>query len=228
MSIAPGISNTYEKFIDNSGTAAPNYYFNPYAPVRYYPPSQIKPGFSFDAGFLAERVLSNKFSLRGGLRYHYFSNTIETGAHSDSTVTVYTNSTTTYVTNGYYSNGNAKFYTNQYHFIEVPISVQYRIMQKGKIILFTDAGVSVGQMIATNALHFDNSTGTYYQKMSLFNKTQVSATLGVNAGFYRGRSLIQVGPEVQYGLTNMLAGSSASQQHLFFAGLKMVLTPSKK
>jgi hypothetical protein len=228
IGIATGISNTYEEFLNNSSTGAPNYIYNPSAPVRYYSPSKIKPGFSIDAGLFAERVLCSRFSLKGGLRYHYFSNTIETGAHSDSAVTVYTYSTTTFVTNGYYSNGNEKFYTNQYHFIEVPVSLQYRIMQKGKIMLFTDAGVSVGQMIATNALHFDNSTGAYYQKISLFNKTQLSATLGVNAGFYSRRSLIQAGPEVQYGLTNMLAGSSANQRHLFFAGLKMVLTPAKK
>ena len=39
---------------------------------------------------------------------------------------------------------------------------------------------------------------------------------------------VEVGPQVQYGLTPIVDGHSLGDQHFFYAGIKLVVIPGKK
>jgi hypothetical protein len=226
---AAGISTTYQDFFKNAAAGpVANFSATSPAPVTYNPPSEISPGFSFNGGVFAERVLSPEFSLTGGLNYHYYSNNIHTGGYVNNATIVYASNASPYVAYGYYQNGSSSTYTNQYHFLEIPVRVSYQINPKDKISFFTEAGCSLGWLLNSNALHYDFATGTYFKDIHLLNKTQVNASLAVEAGFYHRRALLKVGPELQYGLTNLLTSSTGQKQHLFFGGIKLVYIHAKK
>jgi len=97
-----------------------------------------------------------------------------------------------------------------------------------KLPIVWQAGLSLSYLIHTDALQFDPVSGVYYKNNSQFNKTQVNAITGFAIGFYKNKNLIQVGPEFQYGVTNILQGYLNTKQHFFYGGLKLSLIPQKK
>ena len=188
--------------------------------------SEINTGFSFIAGLKLHRYLSKRVSLSAGLNYHYFSARIQTGNAVDSPVTVYNNlaynfSTQPYLANGFYQNGSDHNYTNQYHFIELPVSVNFQLNKNNKLPVYWEVGLSLSYLISTNALFFDPNGNLYYQNKDLFNKTQLSGTTSILIGIPVHKNQLQLGPQLQYGFTGLLKSGPVSSEHLFYGGLKI-------
>ncbi|HTQ27073.1 MAG TPA: outer membrane beta-barrel protein [Puia sp.] len=230
---AAGASPIYQSLFQGatSYTAAPlaYYSFSPAArtPSRYYTPAQPKPGFSFSAGAFVQKTLGKRISVSGGLNYHYFSNIIQTGDYSGYNLLIASPNTGFATVRGYYSNGNTQSYTNQYHFLELPLNLNYQLNQGKKLLFFAEAGVSIAQLLSTNALHFDYGTGAYYHDNSVFNKTQFNGALALQAGFYSGKTFFKLGPQLQYGFTNLLSTATGDKQQLFFLGLQLTVIPGR-
>jgi hypothetical protein len=193
-------------------------------------PSSIQTGISFYAGAFLEKSFSKKISLSAGLNYHYYSTRIRTGTKVDSVIYVpasnfYLNST---AQAGAYRGGTINNYNNHYHFIELPLLLDLRINSNNKIPITWKGGFSFSYLINTNALQFDPSSGVYYKDNSLFNKKQVNAITGLMIGFYQRKNLIQIGPEIQYGVTKILRGYITNNQHMLYYGLGISIVPQKK
>ncbi len=200
-----------------------------YAQVHY--PSDIKPGFSFAAGAFASKKLSNRLSLSVGLNYHYYSTGLRTGnkvlsAASASYLSAYSLSPT--AANAYYNNGTTNKYTGHYHLLELPVALQYQLNRSKKWPLFWEAGVAVSELLGTDALYFNYSTGVYYKNDKSFNKTQFSGSTALMAGFVHGRTLFTLGPQLQYGFTNLINDKTIGKEHLFFGGIKFTIIPKWK
>jgi hypothetical protein len=127
----------------------------------------------------------------------------------------------------YYVSGTSNTYFNHYHFFELPVLMNFQLNNNKKMPLTWQAGLSFSYLINTNALQFDPSSGTYYKDNSLYNKTQINLLTGFTIGFYRKKSLMKIGPEIQYGATNLLHGYTNNSQHIFYGGLKLSLVPWK-
>ncbi len=198
--------------------------------------SEINPGFSFSAGALVSRYLSKRISVSAGLSYHYYSTRVNTGYAVDSSIFVSyspNNSGTSslpgaYAINGYYRNGSNQSYTNSYHFIELPVTADFQLNKSSKLPLFWEAGFSISYLLNSNALHFDPNGNLYYQNAELFNKFQLNGVTAIMIGFPINKSELQVGPQLQYGLTGLLKTGSGNPQHLFYTGLKISFIPAKK
>lgn len=211
--------------ITSNGAAAP-------LPVS----SEINPGFSFSAGVFVSRNLSKRISVLAGLNYHYFSTRVNTGYAVDSSVLVYNAPNNSgaftlpgaYTINGYYRNGSNQSYTNSYHFIELPVTADFQINKSSKLPVFWEAGFSVSYLVNSNALHFDPNGNLYYQNVQLFNKVQLNGVTAIMIGFPINKSELQIGPQLQYGLTGLLKTESGNSQHLFYTGLKISIIPGKK
>jgi hypothetical protein len=233
FSTAGGISTVYQSLFTRS-VAGPVAYYSlaPYsfAPVLFYSPSDVRPGFSFSGGFFVERAVSKnkKLSVSAGLNYHYYSSRIETGNHSSNTILVSPSNTSMLLVNGYYQNGGSQTYANQYHFLELPVNLLYQLLSRRNFMLFGEAGIEVGQLVGSNALHFDYGSGSYYQDNSLLTKTQFNGSVAIMAGFYQHKTQIKIGPAVQYGFTNLVSGSSGDKQHLFFGGIQIKIIPGRR
>ncbi len=222
-----GFYNNLANSITGNGAAAP-------VPVS----SEINPGFSFSAGIFVSRNLSKRISISAGLNYHYYSTHINTGYVVDSSIIVYNPSyypgngtlpgAATYAVNSYYPNGNSYSYTNSYHFIELPVTADFQLNKSSKLPVCWEAGFSVSYLLNSNALHFDPNGNLYYQNAQLFNKFQLSGATAIMIGFLINKTELQVGPQLQYGLTGLLKASSGNPQHLLYTGLKISLIPGKK
>jgi hypothetical protein len=109
---------------------------------------------------------------------------------------------------------NLHNYSNQYYFISLPLSMQWKI--SADIPVYLEGSLSLNQMFYSNALIFDRRTGIYYSDKSVYNKTQLMTGLGVSYGLLRSSWFI--GPQVQFGLRQM--EKNGSSNHLVYAGLQ--------
>ncbi len=237
-----GISNTNQSLFTKSNVTGlsyglPNTNAANGAPAPVPVSSEINPGFSFSAGVFVSRYLSKRISVSVGLNYHFYSTHINTGYAVDSSTIVYnpanyfSGAPTTpmaYAITGYYQSGSTHSYTNQYHFIELPVTADFQLNKSIRLPLYWEAGLSVSYLLSTNALHFDPNGNLYYQNALLFNKVQLSGTTAFMIGLPLNKNELRLGPEVQYGLSGLLKSGSGNPQHLFYTGLKVSFIHGKK
>ena len=230
-----GISNMNESLF--KPVSATNYAYSAATPgyglsnspgaASTHAPSNINPGFSFGLAVFANRHLSERFSLSAGVGYHYYSTEIQTGHFIDSTSSFNFPSIQASSVNAYYSTGKIQTYTNQYHFIELPVSVDFQITKSKKTALILEGGFTLSYLLSSNALQFDPNSNVYFKSDQLFNRTQLSAATAFLIGLPVRYASLQIGPQLQYGLTNVLKSSSGSTEHLIYYGLKISFIPGK-
>ncbi|MEI6946550.1 outer membrane beta-barrel protein [Paraflavisolibacter sp. H34] len=178
----------------------------------------MKPGITVAAGLRVARSLTDRLSLTAGLRYQQFRtkmnmdqsalyNTLDGNSGGSSRV-------------GSFGPGTIREdYTNKYHFVELPLGVEYRLSEH--LPLTGHTGLSVGRLIRTNALNYQDATGLYSGDQSLLRKTQASLFAGLSYPVARlGKATLVAGPSAQVGLTNLINDKSSKRQHLYTAGLQ--------
>lgn len=183
--------------------------------------SNITTGFSFGAGFFVIRNLSDRISISAGLNYHYYSTKIHVGSHEDNSITVNSIPGQLIQARSFYENGRNHNYTNQYHFIELPVLLEYELNTSSRMPFIWEGGFSVAWLLGSDALHYDPLTNTYYQFNKLFNKAQINAVAAIMIGLLLHHYTLQLGPQLEYGLTNLLKTSAGTPQHVFYLGLKI-------
>ncbi len=217
ISAAGGVSDLGEQLLQSASAA--NLYFDPLqtaggGTVPHPKPSDVQKGVSFSFGVFANKTLGKKWKLGLGLGYQYFSNTIKVGERVDSAAFVNQNNFSLDRVNQYYKSAGNDPYHNQYHFISVPVNMQWQFARQ-----FTwENGLIVSRMIKTNALHYDGVSGRYYEDDELFNKYQLSASTAVLFAFHKNK--IQLGPQLQYAFTNLMQTGTGNPKHLRSVSIK--------
>ncbi|MBS1918564.1 MAG: outer membrane beta-barrel protein [Bacteroidetes bacterium] len=231
----PGISNISQGLFKTgyAGSAATLNAYVPLTPLAYYnnSPSTIRAGFSFGAGVFVRKKISDRIKISAGLNYHYYSTHITVGQYVDTARLIYTTATNaSYLAGGYYQgNKNLSSYTNHYHFAEVPVLLGIQLNNsRSKLPVIWETGLSLSYLINTNALQYDEYSGVYYKNNSFFNRMQLSASTGLMFGFHVKKNVIEVGPQVQYGLMHLLNKNAANPEHMLFGGMKLVFVRSEK
>ncbi|MGN6401068.1 MAG: hypothetical protein ACTHMD_11480 [Flavisolibacter sp.] len=188
-------------------------------------PSPVKNDISFSIGFVARKKLSDRISFSTGLQYNYYSSNITVGKmRQDSAVYNYSLAQSF---SRYYLNSGASFkdYHNQYHFISLPVSVDWQVLKKVPLAL--QAGLSLQQLISTNALLYDAQNNIYFTDKSLFNKTQLFSNLGFSYAIINKEKMsLLIGPQMQYGISKLDKNGSA--KHLFSLGITTQILFQKK
>jgi hypothetical protein len=182
-------------------------------------PSSIEKGFSFSIGGFIQKNLSKRFSIATGLQYSYYSTKIQVGRRVDST-TLLQNAFGSLNVTQYYRPPvpTTHEYTNRFHFVELPLTVNFKI--SNRLPIHWNAGLSLAYLVSTNALHFDSQTGVYYKDNSLFNKMQANLSTGLSVSLWnKSKMPVHVGPQLQYGLTNLMKRDVSAAKHLFYFGL---------
>ena len=178
----------------------------PYFPSVY----SFRPAFSWSAGFTARRILSAHWDVAGAVTYHYSSTMVTAGASAaNAYLGLFLN-----------SSGNKQTdYRNSFHFIDIPVSAGYTLNKNSRLPVRLEGGLLVSEFLSGKGLQFDN--GVYYGKYNTLNKTQLSATAGIQVGMVSGRNVFELGPQIQYGLTDLMRATGVSAQHLFFGGITL-------
>ena len=190
--------------------------------------SEIDPGFSFAAGVFVNRNLSKRISFRAGLGYHYYSTKINTGKAVNGPVYSFSANAQGLIANSFYQNGNDLEYTNKYHFIDLPVTINFQLNKSLHTPLIWQAGMSLSYLVNSNALDFDPLSNVYFVNSQQFNKTQLNATTALLIGFTMHHCELQMGPLLQYGLTGLSKNSASNAGHLIYYGIGVTLIPGKK
>lgn len=184
-------------------------------------PSDIKKGFSFAVGAFAKKQLSKRTFFSAGLQYNYYSNTINVRDKINQNTVIMDVAVSRYYSN---TTGALQPYRNQYHFISLPVTMDWQILKK-KPLNF-QAGLSLKYLIQTNGLIFDYNKQAYFNSKQAFNLTQLFSGFGFTYSVRMKQTEWAFGPQLQYGLSRLEKNNSA--YHIFFYGLKAQWQLSKK
>lgn len=232
--ITPGISSLNDNAVSFHGSNFADYfsYQSPAnsgaAPPRQEP-SDVKAGFALQVGAFAQRQLSSRTGLSFGLQYGYYSNVLHLGNRvSSSQLSFAYNRNANQV---YNAGSDTIKYTNSYHFAELPILFQWQLNKNKTKPLIWSTGITVGQLITSNAVMYDTAfNGVYYKNKSQLNKTQFSLTTGFSWTIANGKQLQwNLGPVADIHLTRLVDNPFENKSYLFFVGLRTgLLLNSKK
>jgi hypothetical protein len=180
-----------------------------------------KPGSAYSIGGGLKTPLSKRLAFNAGLQYSYFSTRVRVG-HSVLRDTIIQGAITFRI-NSFFQSGQTREYTNRYHFIELPIGLEWRVHQK--LPLYLHSGISFSHMISSNALVFDRNAGIYYKDEQNLQVNQMHAFTGLYFQFLNRKKVsIQAGPYLQYGLSNLQKGNTTDNLHLISTGIRTRFT----
>jgi|GEM_PF-1386451 len=192
-----------------------------------YVPSAVEAGFSFNLGGFVNRSFSKRISVSAGLGYHYYSTKMHTGTYVNSPTYFYLSYGALDRTSAYYANGKDHAYTNQYHFLEMPLTANIQLNKSTRMPIIWEAGLSLSYLLSSDALSYDPVSNIYYNSSRYMNKLQFNGITAVMVGLPVGKSALQLGPQLQYGFTGLLKSGYGSPGHLIFYGLKISFIPGK-
>jgi hypothetical protein len=187
------------------------------AVVQHKP--EVYSGFSFSAGADVKKNISGRLAVTAGLNYSYFSTRVYIGSKVNTATTLNRVNEQVKVNDYFLASGVTREpYTNEYHFIELPLGIDWKIFKKKP--LHWHSGVTVSRLLATNALYYSNQQNIYYEDDDVFKKTQFSLFTDLSYRLIKfKKGSLHAGPQVQLGLSNLLKKEDYGRQHLFFAGL---------
>ena len=184
-------------------------------------PSGVKSGLSFSLGATANKWLGAKWNVGVGLQYQYFSNSMTIGEKIDSAIFVPQNNTSLSTVSGYYKSAGSTPYNTQYHFISLPLSVNWQFAPR-----FTwENQAAYSRLVYTNAMQYNGAYGVYYKDKNIVNKNQFMFATALKFGWNKNK--FQVGPQLQYSSSNLFANSSRDSKHLYSLAIKANLKLSK-
>jgi hypothetical protein len=193
-----------------------------FAPRPAYTPSSISPGFSFSGGAFVMRELSDKFSLSLGLNYLQMNTRNKVGSERNGSQVV-NNGTRGYIfVYNYFTVEPDKQtdYRNKYHFIEMPVELHTKINKSKKTPITVNTGVAVSQLLKSNSLHFDGTTGVYYRNDKLLNQTQFAVKTGVSVGLLNKTTRpIVIGPSARYNVSKILQKDVSARKNFMSLGV---------
>lgn len=186
---------------------------------RSYGPSEMNNKVSFGAGFLARKQLNKRLAFVTGLNYQYMAASTKVGYKRPS---LSTGNTSNF--QDAYSALAVVDYTNRYHFISLPMSMDFQLLKRKPLNI--QAGLAFQQMVATNAVYFDYASQLYIKDKDHFSSGQIFTELGLSYSFPVKNFPVSVGPYVQYSLTAL--DENSKKQYLYSLGLKTTILFQKK
>ncbi|HRI22630.1 MAG TPA: hypothetical protein PLA68_16835, partial [Panacibacter sp.] len=185
---------------------------------------QVKAKSAFSAGIAFKKQLTYRSSFISGIQYTKLSTQIETGTRKDSAVRFYYNSVSNApvaALNSFFTPGSYSLHTNTYHLLQVPVIYEHRLNKSKNIIINWNAGLSISRLLGSNALVFDQGNQAFYHNNGLFRKTQAEMLAGLNIRFdLSKKATLNLGPQLNYSLSNLFGSSSYGNQHYINYGLK--------
>jgi hypothetical protein len=215
-------SGKLTSFFASADALSSNNNFSGAGNTAYRPPSPVKAAMGFSTGIIARRIISDRFTLSAGLNYSQFTTSHVVGEKFDTSFWSGLNpSFVPQSESTYYRLGDSRKYLNRYHFIELPVLLETKLFRRSKLPVSWNAGFAVSRLITGTQLSYDYSTGLYSEDDAHVNKTQFSVITGLSTRFFdRRRFPLEVGPQVQYGLSNFLHYDTDGSKHLVFFSLQ--------
>ncbi len=124
---------------------------------------------------------------------------------------------------------NIHSFRNNFHFLDIPVSMKFQLNKNKKFPLSWNAGIDISELINTNALQFDSGSSVYYHDNSFFKKLQLGLHTGFSATvFTSGKHPLTFGPAFYYSLTNLSGKGLYDNRHFNFIGINAAILLRKK
>ena len=207
--IAGGISHIGNQFLGLGYTSTPNaQYSNGGGGYQIPSPSKVKNAEGYIGGIFIEKDISSKTKISFGINYKELNTSSLVGQKNDTT--------------GTYSARNTQTrYYNNFKFIELPLQLKVQLGKSNTFPLFWSGGITLSQLIKSNALQFDPYSGSYYKDNSLFNKTQFGFSTGLSTALLQNKkSTILLGPYFSYAASQLSSEGLYYKKHFVFIGLR--------
>ena len=156
---------------------------------------------AFTTGIYAERVFNTRLSLNTGLNYIYLSNQLSVGERVDSSSSFLTNSGDTQVS-FYYRNGDSKKYRNEFHFLQLPIVLQYKPFKQ--LPLYGESGITASYLISAKVLQYSATRNAYFTDSKSLNRL----LLGMQAGVGADLKKLKFGYRLNYSFSSVIKGET--------------------
>lgn len=175
----------------------------------------------FSAKVQARYHFTNRFSLAFGLAYTEAGEKIGIAPRNESPM--YDNLAEQY---GYdsvsmKSLGNSDVFTNQYRFIQVPVTLYFRKnLGHSRFGISTGFGLSFGYMYSNKSMVYDYRVEHYVDNPKFFRDWNVNAHIQSLLEFnLNTRWSLQAGPEVNYSLLSTYQNYYTLKQHQYSVGM---------
>jgi hypothetical protein len=194
--------------------------------ASFYPPYKNRPGFAFRTGAIASQQFSKRSHFMIGVNYVYLSDQVKIGIHQASVLQV-RNSVSI---SSYYGGAPQKYFTDRFHFLELPIIYDWRMTRNANHFLSLDAGVSPVYLLSTNALVYDTSAGgVYYHDKNLFTRTHFNFIFGLSYHVaVRENFEFKIGPEISFDLSRTFKTDIEKRKYFLYGGINASLFFEKK
>ncbi|MFN4314956.1 MAG: hypothetical protein ACK4E0_11715 [Chitinophagaceae bacterium] len=217
----PGISPAKSSRVDLMIGSAVTGPVGGFAIIRNFP-SASDEGIGFSIGVNGRHEVTPALRVTGGLRYSYQSEQIQVGRKYDSALVFNNYLARSVLANSAYVGSPRGQFTNQYHFLQVPLGIELKLNKGVKTPISWELGVAPGLLIGSNALVYDSSyNGIYYKDKAQYNRFQLAATMGfsIELAGKKGMRFV-LGPELRTNLTALAENGYDDRQYLFYGGLR--------
>lgn len=176
---------------------------------------------AYKFGIIIQRKVLKRSSLNTGLNFVHLSSKSNTALSLDSSlVSVIADVQSNNYAANFYRIGSAKTYTNNFNFIEIPVTFQSSLFHVNNFSVLYDGGVSVMHLISSKALIYNNHTNNFFSNDALFRKTQFQLTAGLNLQLkIKNTGNILLGPDFNYSLSPYLKNDNYNRLHFIDYGL---------
>ena len=177
--------------------------------------------YSFGIGGFISKPLNKRFDISLGVYYHYYqvnsrvgNNVSRNANYFDSTLRQNTS------INDYYSYGDVAWYKNNYHLLQFPFLISYKINKNVNKSIKLSGGIVPGYLFGSKALFDNKSSRIFYVNKDQFHRINLSMNAGILWSLKnKNGNAIEIGPMLQYQINNLVKPFVSNQQHLFFAGI---------
>ena len=185
--------------------------------IPYFPSSKTRSSIAFIVGAFLEKNISAEHKISFGMNYKYFSTTNKVGKKIDTAVSAYS------------AANNTINHRNNFNYLELPVSIKLQLGNNRVLPIYWQAGISISQLVSTNALQYKDNPGMYYIDNSLFNKTQLGFSTGLFATlFSKHKNQVNIGPYFYYSASKLANEGLYNKKHFSFIGISTEILLQKK
>lgn len=186
------------------------------APTMQPVTAAIQNGVAFTVGAGLRKQMFKKAFVGAGLQYSRYSTSAPVGTRIAADTVMQYNGRMNNVSSYYRSGGTYRQYTTSYHYLEVPLAIEYPLFK----LVQVQHGVSMGRLLSTNALYFDKAAQVWYRSDDWLRKTGFHVFTAIDYPLVQAKNFtLLAGPQLQWGLLPAQVKEEAKKHHLFFAGL---------
>ena len=184
---------------------------------------------AYNFGVIVQRKISKKSAISTGLNFVHLSSKNTTAISVDSVlIAVVANYQSYSAGSNFYRVGTAKTYTNNFNFIEIPVTFQSNIFKIKNFSLQYDAGFSVMRLLSSKSLIYNSKNNSFFFNDDLLRRTQFQINAGLNFQLHTNAGNFLLGPKLEYSLSTYLKTNDYDKLHFINYGIRASWLFNKK